>query len=151
MAQIRTRFSRKLHDAKGDMLLITLCLAWYFLDSVKWYQYDVQRIAMANNVLQAYQEVAKLTFRELNDLGEAVDRGQPVGGDTAEQSREALRLADAFRARVVDATNDSFVFELTGKTRKVDQFLTLMQPLGLTEVVRTGIAAIRRGPEAMKV
>jgi signal transduction histidine kinase len=93
MAQIRTRFSRKLHVAFGVMLLITLCLAWYFLDSVKWYQYDVQRIAMANNVLQAYQEVAKLTFRELNDLGEAVDRGQPVGGDTAEQSREALRLA----------------------------------------------------------
>ena len=64
---------------------------------------------------------------------------------------EALRLADAFRARVVDATNDNFVFELTGKTRKVDQFISLMQPLGLKEVVRTGLAAISRGPEAMKM
>ena len=64
---------------------------------------------------------------------------------------EALRLADAFRARVVDACNTSFVFELTGKTRKVDQFIELMRPLGLIEVVRTGIAAISRGPEAMEI
>ncbi|WP_038033570.1 acetolactate synthase small subunit [Thermopetrobacter sp. TC1] len=64
---------------------------------------------------------------------------------------EALRLADAFRARVVDAHTGSFVFEITGKTRKVDQFIQLMKPLGLIEVVRTGIAAISRGPEAMKM
>ena len=61
---------------------------------------------------------------------------------------EALRLADAFRARVIDATTESFVFELTGKTDKLDQFIVLMQPLGLVEVSRTGIAAIARGPEA---
>ena len=64
---------------------------------------------------------------------------------------EALRLADAFRARVVDASTDSFVFELTGKPDKVDQFISLMMPLGLVEVARTGVAAISRGPEAMKV
>ena len=52
-------------------------------------------------------------------------------------------------ARVVDATNNSFVFEITGKTGKIEQFITLMQPLGLREVARTGIAAISRGPEAM--
>jgi acetolactate synthase I/III small subunit len=63
---------------------------------------------------------------------------------------EALRLADAFRARVVDASTDSFVFELTGKPDKVDQFISLMVPLGLVEVARTGVAAISRGPEAMK-
>ncbi len=62
---------------------------------------------------------------------------------------EALRLADAFRARVIDATTESFVFELTGRTDKIDQFLLLMQPLGLVEVSRTGVAAIARGPEAM--
>ncbi len=64
---------------------------------------------------------------------------------------EALRLADAFRARVVDASTDSFVFELTGKPDKVDQFISLMVPLGLVEVARTGVAAISRGPEAMKI
>jgi acetolactate synthase I/III small subunit len=63
---------------------------------------------------------------------------------------EALRLADAFRARVVDASTDSFVFELTGKPDKIEQFITLMVPLGLVEVARTGVAAIARGPEAMK-
>jgi acetolactate synthase-1/3 small subunit len=61
---------------------------------------------------------------------------------------EALRLADAFRARVIDATTESFVFELTGRTDKLDQFILLMQPLGLVEVSRTGVAAITRGPEA---
>ncbi|WP_073052486.1 acetolactate synthase small subunit [Kaistia soli] len=67
---------------------------------------------------------------------------------SGEHRSEALRLADAFRARVIDATTESFVFELTGKTDKLDQFIVLMQPLGLVEVSRTGVAAIARGPEA---
>jgi acetolactate synthase-1/3 small subunit len=58
---------------------------------------------------------------------------------------EALRLADAFRARVVDATVESFIFEMTGATEKVDAFIDLMRPLGLAEVSRTGVAAIARG------
>jgi acetolactate synthase-1/3 small subunit len=62
---------------------------------------------------------------------------------------EALRLADAFRARVIDATTESFVFEITGKSDKIDQFVELMLPLGLVEVSRTGVVAIGRGPEAM--
>ena len=62
---------------------------------------------------------------------------------------EALRLADAFRARVVDATTESFVFELTGKGDKIDEFVQLMGPLGLVEFSRTGVAAIARGPEAI--
>ena len=62
---------------------------------------------------------------------------------------EALRLAEAFRARVVDASTEHFVFELTGRLNKIEQFISLMQPLGLVEVARTGIAAIGRGKEAM--
>jgi acetolactate synthase-1/3 small subunit len=58
---------------------------------------------------------------------------------------EALRIADAFRARVVDTSVGSFVFELTGATDKVEAFIELMRPLGLAEVSRTGIAAIARG------
>jgi acetolactate synthase I/III small subunit len=68
---------------------------------------------------------------------------------TGERRVEALRLSDAFRARVIDATTESFVFELTGKSDKIDQFVGLMLPLGLVEVSRTGIVAITRGPEAM--
>lgn len=58
---------------------------------------------------------------------------------------EALNLAGAFRAQVVDASVDSFVFELTGKTEKINAFIELLRPLGLVEVSRTGIAAISRG------
>jgi acetolactate synthase I/III small subunit len=58
---------------------------------------------------------------------------------------EALRLADAFRARVVDATVESFVFEMTGSSDKLDAFVELMRPLGLAEVSRTGVAALARG------
>ena len=58
---------------------------------------------------------------------------------------EALRLAEAFRARVIDATVESFVFELTGGTQKLDSFIELLRPIGLAEVSRTGIAAIARG------
>jgi acetolactate synthase-1/3 small subunit len=66
-----------------------------------------------------------------------------------EQRVEALRLADAFRARVIDATTESFVFEITGKSDKIEQFVSLMLPIGLVEVARTGVVAISRGPEAM--
>jgi len=68
---------------------------------------------------------------------------------TGERRVEALRLSDAFRARVIDATTESFVFELTGKSDKIDQFVELMLSLGLVEVSRTGIVAITRGPEGM--
>jgi acetolactate synthase-1/3 small subunit len=62
---------------------------------------------------------------------------------------EALRLADAFRARVIDAGTESFIFEITGASDKIDSFISLMLPLGLIEVSRTGIVAIARGAEAM--
>ena len=64
---------------------------------------------------------------------------------TGESRVEALRIAEAFRARVVDTTTSSFVFELTGAIDKIDAFVELMRPLGLAELSRTGIAAIARG------
>jgi acetolactate synthase-1/3 small subunit len=63
---------------------------------------------------------------------------------TGGQRVEALRLADAFRADVVDATVDHFIFGLTGTTDKIEQFIAIMAPLGLLEVCRTGIAALSR-------
>jgi len=63
---------------------------------------------------------------------------------------EALRLADAFRARVIDATTESFIFEITGASAKIEGFINLMMPLGVVEISRTGIAAISRGAEAME-
>ena len=68
---------------------------------------------------------------------------------TGDHRVEALRLADAFRASVIDANTEHFVFEITGKVSKIDQFIAIMKPLGLIEVCRTGIAAMNRGPQGM--
>ncbi|PHQ69849.1 MAG: acetolactate synthase small subunit, partial [Sneathiella sp.] len=62
-----------------------------------------------------------------------------------EKRVEALRMADIFRARAVDTTEDSFVFEVTGVRDKVKAFVGLMEPLGKAEVCRTGVVAVRRG------
>ncbi|SIS80902.1 acetolactate synthase small subunit [Phaeovulum vinaykumarii] len=66
-----------------------------------------------------------------------------VGG--GDKRVEALRLADIFRANVVDSTLESFVFEITGTSEKIDAFAELMRPLGLADVARTGVAALSRG------
>ena len=58
---------------------------------------------------------------------------------------EALRIADIFRARAIDSTNESFVFEISGSTEKLNAFVDLMEPLGLVDVSRTGVVAIARG------
>ena len=66
---------------------------------------------------------------------------------SGEQRVESLRIADIFRAHVVDSTNSSFVFEVVGQTDKLDAFIELMKPIGLVDVSRTGVVAIARGSE----
>ena len=87
---------------------------------------------------------------DLTALGPHVERElalvKVVG--SGEHRIEALRLAEVYRARVLDATISSFVFEVTGGTGKVDTFIELMREVGLVEVARTGIVAIARGREA---
>ena len=85
---------------------------------------------------------------DLTDEGAAVEREMAlikVAGK-GESRIESLRLADIFRARVVDSTTESFVFEMTGSSEKLNAFIALMDPLGLVEVSRTGTVAIARGP-----
>ena len=67
---------------------------------------------------------------------------------TGENRAEALRLAEVFRARVIDISPQSFVFELTGTPVKIDAFVEMMIPIGLVELARTGVVAIGRGAEA---
>jgi acetolactate synthase-1/3 small subunit len=74
-------------------------------------------------------------------LIKVIARGEPRG--------QALQIADAFRAKIVDTTIESFVFELTGATDKIDAFLDLMRPLGLAEISRSGVAAIARGTKTI--
>jgi len=106
---------------------------------------------LAQVKLQLERLVPVHKVHDLTEEGSAIERELAlvkVAG--AGDSRvEALRLADAFRAQVIDATTESFVFEITGRASKIEQFVTLMMPLGLVEVVRTGMAAITRGPEGM--
>ncbi len=68
---------------------------------------------------------------------------------TGDKRMESLRIAEIFRARVVDTTAESFVFEMTGATDKIDKFVELMRPLGMVDMSRTGVVAITRGSEAM--
>jgi acetolactate synthase-1/3 small subunit len=87
-------------------------------------------------------------IRDLTDEGPFVEREMAlikVAGK-GESRIESLRLADIFRARVVDSTTESFVFEMTGSSEKLSAFIALMEPLGLVEISRTGAAAISRGP-----
>ncbi|MDQ2102663.1 acetolactate synthase small subunit [Azospirillum isscasi] len=84
---------------------------------------------------------------DLTDEGPSVERELAlvkVAG-TGDRRIEALRLADIFKAKVVDATLTSFVFELTGTTAEVDDFVGLMAQLGLVEASRTGVVAMSKG------
>ena len=91
-----------------------------------------------------------VSVHEVHDLtteGPSVERELAMfkvvsGGD---KRVEALRLADIFRANVIDSTLTSFVFEITGAPEKIDAFADLMRPIGLTEMARTGVAALSRG------
>ena len=71
-----------------------------------------------------------------------------VRGTGAERV-EALRISDIFRAKVIDTTTQSFIFEITGAPSKIDRFVDLMRPLGLVEVSRTGVLSIERGVETL--
>ncbi len=88
---------------------------------------------------------------DLSTEGPAVEREMAlvkVAG-AGEDRIESLRIADIFRANVVDSTNASFVFEIVGKPGKIDAFCDLMKPIGLTDVSRTGVVAISRGADAI--
>jgi len=91
------------------------------------------------------------TVSDLTTDGPAVERELVLikTESSGEQRVESLRIADIFRARVVDSTSHSFVFEMTGSTDKLNAFISLMIPLGLVDVSRTGVVAISRGPEAL--
>ncbi|MFO0996461.1 MAG: acetolactate synthase small subunit [Alphaproteobacteria bacterium] len=86
---------------------------------------------------------------DLTDEGPHVERELvlvKVAG-TGEKRVESLRIADVFRARVIDSTSESFVFEVTGAQEKLNAFIELMKPLGMVDVSRTGVVAISRGPK----
>jgi acetolactate synthase-1/3 small subunit len=102
----------------------------------------INQIKAQLNRMVPVHEVIDLTLK-----GKAVQRELAIFKvyGTGNQRVEALRLADVFRAKVVDSTLKSFTFELTGNSEKIDAFAELMEPLGLLEMARTGIVALLRG------
>jgi acetolactate synthase I/III small subunit len=91
------------------------------------------------------------TVTDLTVLGDPLERElamvKVVG--TGEKRSEALRLAEAYEAEILDASPEHFIFLITGKQSRIEQFIGVMQPLGLVEVCRTGLAAIARGSGPM--
>jgi acetolactate synthase small subunit len=107
------------------------------------------QLAQKGLVAQLDRLVPVHSVTDLSELGPHVERELAlvkVAG-TGEKRVEALRLADIFRARPVDTTTQSFVFEISGSTQKVDQFIALMREVGLVEVARGGVVAISRGAQ----
>ncbi len=132
----------------------------YNIESLTVAETDVQRhisritIVTSGTALILDQIRAQLermvSVREVHDVSRdpqgverelALIKVKGVGPDRV----EALRVADIFRARVIDTTHESFVFEVTGAPSKIDKFLALMEPLGLVELSRTGVLSITRG------
>ncbi|HAO58716.1 MAG TPA: acetolactate synthase small subunit [Alphaproteobacteria bacterium] len=87
------------------------------------------------------------SVRDLTENDVAIERELALVKiiNSGEERIEALRLADTFRARTLDSTLNSFVFEVTGNSSKVAAFVDLMRSLGEIEVARTGVSAISRG------
>ncbi|MDX3908813.1 MAG: acetolactate synthase small subunit [Sphingobium sp.] len=88
---------------------------------------------------------------DLTEAGPYVERELAlvkVAG-TGDHRIEALRLAEVFRAKVVDTTIESFIFEITGTTEKIDTFAGLMRQIGLVEIGRTGVVGLIRGKDAI--
>ncbi len=111
---------------------------------------DGSKTAVEQVVKQLYKVIEVRKVSDLTD-DQTVERELAlikVAG-SGDKRVESLRIADIFRARVVDSTIESFVFEMTGSTEKLTAFVNLMHPLGLVEVSRTGVVAISRGPDAI--
>lgn len=109
-------------------------------------EYAIQQIkAQLGRIIPVHSVI------DLTEEGASVERELAlikVQG-TGDKRAEALRIADIFRARSLDATANSFIFEVTGSTEKINAFIELMRPLGLVDISRTGIAAISRGAGSM--
>lgn len=106
-------------------------------------------IEQIKNQLDRLVPVHRVT--DLSLEGEHVERELALikVNSSGEKRIEALRTADIFRARVVDSTHESYVFEVTGSSAKVDAFIDLMRGLGMIDVSRTGVAAMSRGAKAI--
>jgi len=103
----------------------------------------IEQITKHLNRLIDVVKVVDLTEGQFTERELMLIKVRAVG----KEREEMKRMADIFRARVIDTSHDSFVFELTGAPSKIDKFIELMRPLGLVELSRTGVLSLSRGAE----
>lgn len=106
---------------------------------------QLERIVPVHRVIDLNQRAMELGHEKPIERELALVKVQGNG----DKRLEALRIADAFKAEVVDANTDHFVFEMTGRVAKINQFIEIMRALGAVEICRTGITAMNRGPEGI--
>lgn len=130
------------HDNKVSRITIVSSGTLQVLDQIKK---QLERMVPVHRVVD-------LTLKaELNGYEKPIERELAmvkVAGK-GENRVEAMRLAEAFRAQVIDASTEHFTFEITGRISKIEQFIAIMEPLGLVEVCRTGVVAVSRGKDGM--
>lgn len=130
------------HDNKVSRITVVSSGTLQVLDQIKK---QLERMVPVHRVVD-------LTLNaELNGHEKPIERELAmvkVAG-LGENRVEAMRLAEAFRAQVIDASTEHFTFEITGRISKIEQFIAIMEPLGLVEVCRTGVVAVSRGKDGM--
>jgi len=130
------------HDKHLSRITIVSSGPLHVLDQIK---------KQLERMVPVHKVVDLTLIAEVNGFDKPMEREMAmvkVAG-TGENRVEAMRLADAFRAQVIDASTEHFTFEITGRVSKIEQFITIMEPLGLVEVCRTGVAAVSRGKDGM--
>jgi two-component system OmpR family sensor kinase len=134
VAVMKTRFSRKLHVAFGAMLLITLALAWYFYDSVQWFEYDVERITVANSVLNGHRTLSTQTTLKLTLIDESV-----ASGTISDLPRwhENVRVLRASIIGIRQALADESALHNAGNESDEAEVLNEMESL-VEAIVRSG-------------
>lgn len=143
MTAMKTRFSRKLHMAFGAMLAITLALAWYFYDSVQWFEYDVQRIALANSVLNGNRALSAQTELKLKLIQESAAIGAVEETLQWQENISALRVSiEEIRQAYVDGNLLRHAEADSLELADLDEMETLVETIiSAGEVIRLALEA----------
>lgn len=65
------------------------------------------------------------------------------------QRGQVIQISDIFRAKVVDVSHNTVTLEITGDENKITALTSMLKPLGIEEIVRSGIVAVERGDEKL--
>ena len=146
MAAIKTRFSHKLHLAFGAMLAVTLALAWYFYDSVQWFEYDVERIAIVNSILNGYRTVSVQGAQKLSLIEESVDKGEIIDLPQWHDIDGSLRTA-------ISGIRQSLAEEsaLQSVDQNIDNLAVLEELEELIEAIISSGETIKLALEALRI